>query len=70
MDVTIHCSFDASVTEQLLQNLGLHSTFDCAGSIGVAQRMHAESLNTRFVTEFIEVGIIGTVFLQVLRFDS
>ena len=62
MDVSIHRGFDAAMPEQLLQNFGLHSAFDCTGSIGVTQSMHAESLDACFVTEFIEVGIIGTVF--------
>ena len=36
MDITIHRRFNASMTEQLLQNFWLHTTLNCSCGVGVA----------------------------------
>ena len=50
MNIAIHRCFDAGVTQQLLQHLGLYAAFDCSCSIGVAQSVHTEFFNSCFVT--------------------
>ena len=62
MDITIHGGFNACVTKQLLQHLGLHSPLNCAGGIGVAKCVHTKAFDACFVTELVEMGIVGTVF--------
>lgn len=49
MNIPIHCCFDAGMTQQFLQHLGLHNAFDCTRCIGVAQCVHAEFFNSCFV---------------------
>lgn len=61
MDIAVHRRLDAGVTGQLLQNLRLHSTFNSPCRIGVAECVHTESLDPRLITQFIQVGIVGTV---------
>ena len=61
MDVSVHRSLDAGVTQQLLQHLGLHPALDCPRSIGVAQGVHTEMLYTCPVTQLIQVRIIAAV---------
>ena len=61
MDVFVHRSLDAGVTQQLLQYLGLHPALDCPRSIGVAQGVHTEMLYTCPVTQLIQVRIIAAV---------
>ena len=36
MNIPIHCSLDAGMTQQLLQHLGLHTAFDCSCGVGMA----------------------------------
>ena len=36
MDVPIHRRFDAGMTEQFLQHLGLYAAFDRSGGVGMA----------------------------------
>ena len=62
MDIPIHGGFDAGMTQQLLQHLGLHPAFNRPRGVGVAQRVHTKAPNSRFVAELVEVGIIGAVF--------
>ena len=60
--ITIHGSFNTCVTKQFLQHLGLHSALDCAGGVGVAKCVHTKAFDACFVTELVEMGIVGTVF--------
>ena len=57
MNIPIHCCFDAGMTQQFLQHLRLHTAFNRSCSIGVAQSVHTESLNSCFVAELVKVGI-------------
>ena len=61
MDISIHCSLDAGVPQQLLQHFRLHSAFNRTGCVGMAQRVHTKAVDPRFITKLIEVGIIGAV---------
>lgn len=45
------------MTQQLLQHLRLHPTFDCTHCIGVAQSVHTKVFDPRFVAELVKVGI-------------
>ena len=49
MNIPIHCCFDAGMTQQLLQHLGLYAAFDCMRCIGVAQGVHTEFFNSCLV---------------------
>ena len=61
MDIPIHGGFDAAVSQQLLQHLGLHPAFNRPRGVGMAQRVHTKALDSCFVAEFVEVGAIGAV---------
>ena len=61
MDISIHCSLDAGVPQQLLQHFRLHSAFNRTGCVGMAQCVHTKAFDPRFIAKLIEVGIIGTV---------
>ena len=63
MDISIYCSFDTCVTKELLQDLGLHAAFNSPRRVGVPERVHTESLDTRLITELVQVRVIGTVFI-------
>ena len=62
MNIPIHCGFNAGVSQQLLQHFRLHSAFNSPCGAGMAQRVHTKTLDTGFITQLIQVGIIGTVF--------
>ena len=61
MDVFVHRSLDAGMTQQLLQHLGLHPAFDCPCCVGMSQGVHTEMLYTCPVTQLIQVRIIAAV---------
>ena len=50
MDVSVHRCFYTCVTKQLLQHLGLYTAFNRSCGVGVAQSVHTEFFNSRFVT--------------------
>ena len=51
MDVPIHCCFDAGMTQQFLQHLGLYAAFDRSRGISMAQSVHTEFFNSYFVPQ-------------------
>lgn len=59
MDITIHGCLDGSVPQKLLKNLGRHTPFDGSGRVGMPKSVHTKPLDTSFVTELVQVGIIG-----------
>ncbi len=67
MNIPIHRCFDACVTEQLLQHLGLHSCLNRACRVGMPQSVHTEAVNPSFVAKFVKVGIIRTVLCRLSR---
>lgn len=52
------------MTQQLLQHLGLYTAFNRSCGVGVAQRVHTKALDSCFVAEFVEMGVIGTVLCR------
>ena len=62
VNVPIHGSLDAGVTQQFLQHFGLHSALDCAGGIGVTECVHTNAFDPCFVAELVQMGIIRAVF--------
>ena len=64
MNIPIHRRFDAGMTEQFLQHFWLHPAFNRPRGVGVAQRVHTKAPNSCFVAEFVEMGVIGTVFCR------
>ena len=52
------------MTEELLQGLGLHPTFEGSGGVGVAKRVHTEPSDPSFITELIQMGIIEAVLVR------
>ena len=63
-DVPAHCRFQAGMTKELLQGLGLHPAFDGPGGIGVAKSVHTEPPDSSFITELVQMGIIGAVLVR------
>ena len=61
VDVSVHCGFDTRMSQEFLQCLGRNTSLDCSRGIGMAKRVHAEATDTGFITELVEVCIIGTV---------
>ena len=57
MNIPIHCCFDAGMTQQLLQHLGLHPAFDCMRCIGMSQGVHTKVFDPCFIAELVKVGI-------------
>ena len=64
MDIAIHRRLNASMTEQFLQNLRLHTTLNCPSCIGMAKRVHTKSLDSRLIAKLIQVGIIGAILVR------
>lgn len=56
MNIPIHSSFYACVSQKFLQCLGRHACFNRASSVSVPQGMHAESGNFIFIADFIKVS--------------
>ena len=65
MDISVHCCFDARMTEQLLQNLGLHPALDGSRGVGMPERVHAEAFDPSLITELIQMRIIRAVFGRI-----
>ena len=61
MDIAIHGGFDARMTEQPLQDFRHDPAYNCARGVGVPQSVHTEPLDSRFIAQFVQVGIIGDV---------
>ena len=61
MDIAVHGGRDTGVTQQLLQDFGLHSAFNGAGSVCMAQSVHTESLDPCIIAQLVEVGVVGAV---------
>ena len=53
MNVPVHGCLDARMTKQLLQHLGLYSTLNRSGGVGVPQSVHAESIDPGLVTQLV-----------------
>ena len=53
MNIPIHRCFDAGVTQQLLQRLGLYAAFNRSCGVGMSQGVHTKVLDPRFVAELI-----------------
>ena len=61
MNIAVHSGRDTGVTQKLLQDLGLHSALNGAGSVCMAQSVHTESLDPCIVAQLVEVSVIGAV---------
>ena len=61
MNISVHCGFDASMTQQLLQNLWRHPPLDGAGGIGMPERVHTAVLDPRSITQRVQVCVIAAV---------
>ena len=61
MNIAVHSGRDTGVTQQLLQNFGLHSAFNGAGGVCMTQSVHTESLDPCIVAQLVEVSVIGAV---------
>ena len=67
MNIPVHGHFQAGMAEELLQGLGLHPAFDGSGGIGVAKSVHTEPPDSSFITELVQMGIIGAVLVRHTR---
>ena len=65
MDIAIHGGFDARMTEQPLQDFRHDPAFNCASCVGVPQSVHTEPFDFCFIAQFVQVGIIGAVFVRL-----
>ena len=65
MDIAIHGGFDARMTEQPLQDFRHDPAFNRASGIGVPQSVHTEPIDFRLIAQFVQVGIIGAVFVRL-----
>lgn len=61
MNIAVHGGRDAGVTQQLLQDFGLHSALNGAGSVCMAQSVHTETFDPCIVAQLVEVSVVGAV---------
>lgn len=59
MDITIHGCLNGSMSQKQLKNLGRHTPFVGSGRVGMPKSVHTKSLDTSFITQLVQVGIIG-----------
>lgn len=67
MDIAVHRRFNAGMAEQFLQNLRLHTALNCPSCIGMAKRVHTETLDSVFITDFVKMGVIAAILTWLSR---
>ena len=58
MNIAVHGGRDTGMTQQLLQDFGLHSALNSTGSVCMAQSVHTESLDSCIIAQLVEVSVV------------
>ena len=61
MNIAVHSGRDTGMTQQLLQDFGLHSALNGTSSVCMTQSVHTETFDPCFVAQLVEVGVVGAV---------
>lgn len=62
MNISVHCRFDAGVSQQLLQDFRRNAALNGACCVGVPQCVHTEMLDADLIAQFVQMCVVGTVF--------
>lgn len=62
MNISVHCRFDAGVSQQLLQDFRRNAALNGACCVGVPQCVHTEMLDAGFIAQLVQMCVVGTVF--------
>lgn len=65
MNIPIHGSFYARMTEQLLQDFRHNSAFNRTSCTGVSQSVHTKTFDMSFIAQLVQMSVIGTVLCRL-----